>query len=323
MSHRNSGIGRRRDPGRDPGHDFEPDSRGQQRLGLLTAATEHERVAALQANNRPVGRPVLEQQPLDLLLRYRGASTLLTRVDQLRLGAGAGQRLVGDQPVVDDHVGRSDQLERPGGQQPWIARTGPHQVDGQRPASASRSARLSRSRAPTEIVRSATIAPTSAAFPAAQSEIHSVPSGRPIQARSSTTSDAVSVARAPTGVLQLAPSAPCKRPLGEHAGLGSEVGEGADCAGLPGPGLQCQRSLARGRHQLRQDPASLGESPEPAQPGSGEHQRIRLAGGELAQASIDISTQVHDPQIVAQRPQLCSATQAAGSNARPFRQRCQ
>ena len=148
MRNRDSRISRCGDPGRDPGHDLELDTCGQQRLGLLAATTEHERIAALEADDQPAAGPVLEQQPLDLLLRHRGAAAFLPRVDQRRVGPRARERLFWNQPVIDDHLGGGDQLQRPGRQQPGVAWTRPNQVDRHRATSASRSARSQQSPRP-------------------------------------------------------------------------------------------------------------------------------------------------------------------------------
>ena len=51
VGHGDPGVGRRRDAGRDPGHDLEVDVRRAQRLGLLAAAAEHERIAALEPDD--------------------------------------------------------------------------------------------------------------------------------------------------------------------------------------------------------------------------------------------------------------------------------
>ena len=48
---RDARVGGRRDPGRHARHDLERDPGGGQRLGLLAAAPEHERVAALEADD--------------------------------------------------------------------------------------------------------------------------------------------------------------------------------------------------------------------------------------------------------------------------------
>ncbi len=76
-------------------------------------------------------RAVFEQQPLDLALRDRRPPPSLPAYSFSASGRAPLERARRDQPVVDDHVGRGDQLERSRGQQPGIARTGADQVDGQ------------------------------------------------------------------------------------------------------------------------------------------------------------------------------------------------
>ena len=63
-----AGIGGCRDPGRDAGHDLELDPRRAQRLALLAAAPEDERVAALQPNHALAAARRLDQHRADLTL---------------------------------------------------------------------------------------------------------------------------------------------------------------------------------------------------------------------------------------------------------------
>ena len=70
-------------PGGHARHDLERHARGAQRLGLLAAAAEHERVAALEPHDPLAGLPELDQQRVDVLLRHRDVARLLADVAQL------------------------------------------------------------------------------------------------------------------------------------------------------------------------------------------------------------------------------------------------
>ena len=68
MGDRDPRVGRRGDAGRDAGDDLELDPGGGERLGLLAAAAEHERVAALEPHDAAARARALDHQRLDLLL---------------------------------------------------------------------------------------------------------------------------------------------------------------------------------------------------------------------------------------------------------------
>ena len=90
---RNARICRRRNARGDPGHDLEIDVSLAQRQRLLAAATEHERVAALQAHHLAPGAGALDHQRLRVLLGHRLAAALLADEQQLRVRARAVERL--------------------------------------------------------------------------------------------------------------------------------------------------------------------------------------------------------------------------------------
>ncbi len=75
------------------------------------------------------GIRAVHQQLLDLALGDARVAGLLADVEQLGVRAGPGQRLRGNQAVVQDHVGAGDELEGPGGHQAGVARPGADQVD--------------------------------------------------------------------------------------------------------------------------------------------------------------------------------------------------
>ena len=66
---RDPGVGGGGDPGGDPGDDLELDPGRAQRLALLAAAAEDERVAALEPDDAPARPRRLDQPLVDLLLR--------------------------------------------------------------------------------------------------------------------------------------------------------------------------------------------------------------------------------------------------------------
>ena len=124
---------------------------------------------------------MLDQQPVDLLLRHLRPAALLADVDELRVRARVLERLRRDQAVVEDDVGRGDQLDRADGQQPRVAGPGADQVDGHatrlppspRRASSSPGARrrASAARAPRR------------RLPGSSSATHAEPSGSPTKPR--------------------------------------------------------------------------------------------------------------------------------------------
>jgi hypothetical protein len=128
MGDRDPRVGGRRDTRRHPRHDLEAHAGLGQRFGLLAAAAEHERVAALQPDHALPGLPQLHQLRVDLVLLDRRLARLLAHVAELRAGAGAVERPGRDQPVVEHDVGARDQLQRAPGHQPWITGTGADEI---------------------------------------------------------------------------------------------------------------------------------------------------------------------------------------------------
>ena len=92
---RDARVRRRGDPGGHAGHDLELDARLAQHERLLAAAAEHQRIAALEPHHPPPGAPVLDEQPVDLLLRHLRPAALLADVDQLRVRPRVLERLGG------------------------------------------------------------------------------------------------------------------------------------------------------------------------------------------------------------------------------------
>ncbi len=190
---RDARVRRRRHAGGHAGHDLELDARLAQHERLLAAAAEDQRIAALQPHHPPPGAPVLDQQPVDLLLRHLRPAALLADVDQFRVRPRVLERLLRDQAVVEDDVGRGDQLDRADRQQPRVAGPGADQVHGRsdRARLAARVARVVRAHAiasacanrppaPAASMRRASSSPSA---PGSSSATHAEPSGSPTKPR--------------------------------------------------------------------------------------------------------------------------------------------
>ena len=298
-----------------PGHDLERDPGRAQRLGLLAAAAEHERIAALQPHDLAPGGAVLDQQPLDLApAASTGRRPPCRRRSARASGARAVERGRRDQPVVDDHVGGRDQLERASGQQPGIAGAGADQVDGH--AGCARieplSARAAAQPRPAASIRSATREPESASRRPPQlgrAATPSRPAARPTRV-SSSRPPSTRRAWAPTGVLHDAPSAcTSSRSAPTHGGgvRDRPAFEMRDAAGhWPRARAHPGRRRARARRGSR--PALEAE---PLQPAAARTSASNCALGELAQAGVDVAAHRHDLEVVPQRPDLRRAPQAA------------
>jgi hypothetical protein len=126
---RDAGVGWGGDPGRHSGNHFERDARRGQCLCLFAASAEDERITALQPDDELALSGALHQQLIDSLLRDARGAGLLPDVEQFGVGPGSHQNVVRDEAIVDDHVGRDDQLEGPRRDQPRISRTRADQKD--------------------------------------------------------------------------------------------------------------------------------------------------------------------------------------------------
>src|SRR5207302_10312979 len=81
--------------------------------------------------------------------------------------------------------------------------------------------------------------------------------------------------------------------------------------------LERQRALPGRRHVARgvEYRTDLVLAAEPLQARPREHQRVDLAGGELAQARVDVAAQLDYLEILARGAQLRGAAQAARADA--------
>ncbi len=85
---------------RDARHDLERNAGRVQRLRLLAAAPEDERVAALQADDALSGSRLLDRQSLDLALLHRVRAAALPDENALARRRREGDDRVGDERIV-------------------------------------------------------------------------------------------------------------------------------------------------------------------------------------------------------------------------------
>ncbi len=284
VGHRDSRVGGGGDPGGDPGNDLELDPRLAQRLPLLAAAPEDERIASLEPDDAPALAGGGDQALADLLLGHRGGTGRLADVDQLGLLAGAVERPWRDQAVVEDRVGGRDQLQRARRHQARVPGPRADQVDDARSrAHAIASARSRISRAPAPSRRWASSAPSRVGSP----ESPSIPIADPLAAVGEPDEG---VEPHPAGG-QLGPAVDAERAVAgraeqrDHRALGGQlaqrrpVGDRLDRSQrrlVAVASLQQQRALAgRRRHRLaRQREGDLALPSQPPQPGDGEDDRV-------------------------------------------------
>ena len=185
MRDRNARVCGRGHAGGHAGNNLERHAGIDERLRLLSAAAEHERIAALQPHDRAAVLRVRDEQAVDLVLGHGVTAGFLADVGELRVAAGAVEQPGRDEAVVEDHVGACDQLGCAHCRKPRIAGPGADEVHGpwSRAHGPSVPAALrSSSPAPAVSILRATSAPAAAgsdAGPAYLSVIHSVPSGSP------------------------------------------------------------------------------------------------------------------------------------------------
>ncbi len=104
--------------------------RSTQVRGLLAAAAEDERVAALQANHDAALGGVLGEELVDAPLRNGVHRRLLAHVDELGVGRRQGEHRVVGEAVVDDHVGARERVGAVTREQAGVAGAAADQVDG-------------------------------------------------------------------------------------------------------------------------------------------------------------------------------------------------
>src|SRR5579872_1903464 len=129
---RNAGVSKAADPGGDSRHDAKANASLGQRLDLLAAAAEHERIAAFQAQHAQVLPRQFDQPQRDVFLAVRRPAAALAGKFAPRLRPGERQHAFRDQRVIDDHVGFFQRVEGVQRQQAGIARPGADQPHGSR-----------------------------------------------------------------------------------------------------------------------------------------------------------------------------------------------
>ena len=128
MRHRNARARRRRDRARDPGDDVVRNAGALQRERFLAAATEHERIAALQADNAAAAPRGANYQPVNRFLRHGVSSGALADEKLLRT-ACILQHAIVDQRVVQHEIGRAQPGDCFPRQQSRVAGTGADERD--------------------------------------------------------------------------------------------------------------------------------------------------------------------------------------------------
>ena len=112
---------------------------------------------------------------------------------------------------------------------------------------------------------------------------------------------------------------------GVHGAFGAHPGGGLGVIerrqqgqqlGIVGTAFDAQRALAAGRQADfgRQFVGDARIQPQPAQPGSGEDDRVEVAGIELAQPGLDVAAQAEHLEIGARFADLQAAAQARGAH---------
>ena len=108
MGHRYSRRGGGGEGRRHAGDDLERNAGFDQRLGLFSAASEHERIAALQPHDRPAALGKRDEQGADQLLGD-ALTRPLADVDELCRRVDEVEHAVADEGVVNNHIGLGEQ----------------------------------------------------------------------------------------------------------------------------------------------------------------------------------------------------------------------
>jgi hypothetical protein len=113
----------------DPRHDADRHARLHQRLPLLAAAPEDERIAPLQPQHPFACQRQLDQPQRDVALLRARLAAALARVFHLRIRTRPAKNAFIDQRVVDDHISLTQRVQRVQRHQPRIARPGADKPD--------------------------------------------------------------------------------------------------------------------------------------------------------------------------------------------------
>ena len=115
--------------GGDAGHDLEGHASLDQRLDLLAAATEDQRIAAFEPHHPLAQLGASHEKRVDLRLAHEVAVALLAGIDALGPRSRQRQDALADETVMDHDVGPLEQAQRLDRQELGIARTGAHEMN--------------------------------------------------------------------------------------------------------------------------------------------------------------------------------------------------
>ena len=129
MRERHAGVGGDAQRRGDAGDDFEGDAGIGQRFGLFAAASEDERIAALEPDHGEAAARALDQHGADLFLGEGVGGFLLADVEALGVGRGEIEQGVGGEVVEEDGVGLLQNAAAFDGDEIGIAGPGAYEVD--------------------------------------------------------------------------------------------------------------------------------------------------------------------------------------------------
>ena len=105
-----SRIGKPANAGSDAGDDAERNAGLDQMLAFLAAATEHERIATLEAQDPLASLGQFNQPERDITLLGRGFAATLAGIFEFRAGAHPIQDAWIDEGIIDDDVARLQRM---------------------------------------------------------------------------------------------------------------------------------------------------------------------------------------------------------------------
>jgi hypothetical protein len=111
MGERYAGVGRDGNGGTDARHDFERNLRFRQRFRFLAAASENERITALETNNVVARTSVCDENVVDVFLRDAVATRSLTDEYSQRARRDLFKQRGIDQSIIDDDLRPSQQVQ--------------------------------------------------------------------------------------------------------------------------------------------------------------------------------------------------------------------
>ncbi len=128
MRQRNASVRRAGQCRRDTRNHFVIYAARAQKLEFFPAATEDERIAALQTHDTFAGLRMLEHQRVNpRLCRVVIFAGRLAHFESLGVASREVDNLGADQPIVQDHIGLVQHAQRAQCEQTRITRTGPDQ----------------------------------------------------------------------------------------------------------------------------------------------------------------------------------------------------